>query len=62
MVTEPLNDPQYWRRRAEETRRMAAEMKDGAAKDTLREIAQSYDNLAALAERITLIDAKAGPQ
>jgi hypothetical protein len=55
MVTEPFNDPQYWRSRARDARRLAEDMKDGFTRDALREIAQSYEALAQLAERGTIV-------
>jgi len=43
-----INDPAYWRERAEEARRIAEQLADAAAKQTMLEIANSYDNLAVL--------------
>ena len=45
-----INDPAYWRERADETRRVAGQMADAFAKQTLLDIARYYDNLAALTE------------
>jgi hypothetical protein len=45
-----LNSPAHWRKRAEETRRLANQLSDPVAKQTVMEIAQSYDELAAMAE------------
>src|SRR5262245_11816915 len=44
-----LRDPQYWQRRAEETRRIAAGMSDGKTKETMLDIANKYDVIARLA-------------
>ena len=45
----PINDPEYWRERADEARRIAEQLADAFSKQTMLEIAKSYDNLAALA-------------
>jgi hypothetical protein len=45
-----INDPVYWRERAKEARGMAEELTDAFAKQTMLDIARSYDNLAALTE------------
>jgi hypothetical protein len=45
-----INDPGYWRERAREALRIAEELADAVAKQTMLEIARSYDNLAVLAE------------
>jgi hypothetical protein len=45
-----IDDPAYWRRRADEARRVADEVGDPVAKQTMLEIAISYEQLAALAE------------
>jgi hypothetical protein len=44
-----LNAPEYWRQRAEETRRLADQMQDPEVKRTLHDIAASYEQLAVLA-------------
>ena len=44
----PINDPEYWRERAEEARRIADELVDAVDKQTMLEIAASYENLVAL--------------
>ena len=49
-----INDPAYWRERAREARRIADELADAVAKQTMIEIALSYDNLAVLAEAGTV--------
>ena len=48
MTRSPINDPAYWRRRAEEARCMAQQLDDPIAKQAMLEIARSYENLAAL--------------
>lgn len=45
-----LNSPAHWRKRAEETRRLANRLVDPTAKQTVMEIAQSYEQLAVMAE------------
>ena len=45
-----INNPAYWRERADEVRRMAEQLADAFPKQTLLDIALSYDNLAALTE------------
>jgi hypothetical protein len=46
-----MDDPAYWRKHAEEARRMADQLRDDVvAQQTLRDIAASYDELAKLAE------------
>jgi hypothetical protein len=46
----PINDPAYWRERAEEARRIAEQLADAVAKDMMLDIARSYDNLAKIGE------------
>ena len=50
MKQRPINDSAQWRERAQEARRMAEQLADAVAKQTMLEIAQSYDNLAAITE------------
>jgi hypothetical protein len=50
MTASPINDPAYWRQRAEEARRIADQLDDPLAKRTLLEIARSYERLSALTE------------
>jgi hypothetical protein len=50
MTTSPINDPAYWRQRAEEARRTADQLHDPLAKKTLLEIARSYEQLSILTE------------
>jgi hypothetical protein len=45
-----LNDPAHWRRRAQETRSIADKLDDPIAKQTMLEIAQHYEQIAAIAE------------
>ena len=45
------DNPAHWQRRAEEARRIADQLDDPIAKKTMREIALSYERLAALAEK-----------
>jgi hypothetical protein len=48
-----LEDPDYWRRRAEEARTIAEQMENPEAKQTMLEIAAGYDRMAQrAAERI----------
>src|SRR5215470_10639539 len=46
----PINDPAYWRERAEEARRIAEQLVDAVAKDMMLDIARSFDSLAKIAE------------
>ena len=48
MKQPPINDPAYWRERAQEARRIAGQSADAVAKQTMLEIARSYDNLAVI--------------
>jgi len=52
MPTEPhrVDDPEYWRLIAKNTRALATETKDQSAKKILEDVAASYERLAALAE------------
>ena len=45
------DDPAHWQQRAEEARRIADQLDDLTAKNTMRDIALSYERLAALAEK-----------
>jgi hypothetical protein len=44
-----VNDPAYWRQRAEEARTIAGQLSDLVAQQAMLEIANSYEALAALA-------------
>jgi hypothetical protein len=46
MSQEPVNDPQYWRDRAEQARSRAEHTKDSRSKRALQGIADFYDRLA----------------
>jgi hypothetical protein len=46
-----FNDPAHWRQRAQEARGIADQLDDPAAKRAMLEIAQSYEQLAAIAEK-----------
>jgi hypothetical protein len=54
MPTPTLNDPAHWRRRAEETRSIAAQLDDPAAKKAMLEIAEQYERIAAIAQTRTV--------
>jgi len=45
------DDPEHWRRRAKEAQRIADQLDDPVAKETMRDIARSYEHLATLAEK-----------
>ena len=50
MKQPPINDPAYWRERALEARRIAGQLADVVAKQTMLDIAHSYETLAKIAE------------
>jgi hypothetical protein len=50
MPASSINDPEHWRARAEEMRRLAEDMKDAATKEMMLHIARDYENLAVRAE------------
>ncbi len=45
-----INDPEHWRGRADEMRRLAEDVKDAATKEMMRRRARDYAKLAARAE------------
>ena len=45
-----LNDPKHWQERAKEARHVADQLNDPLARQTMLEIALSYDGLAIRAE------------
>ena len=47
----PVNDPAYWRKRAEETRALADEMTDVLAKIRMLKLVRDYEELAIRAEK-----------
>jgi hypothetical protein len=51
-----LNDPAHWRQRAQEARSIADQLDDPAAKQTMLEIAQQYEQLANVAETRRVAD------
>jgi hypothetical protein len=50
MATSFINDPEHWRKRAEEARILANQMNDETSKQTMLKIAADYDRLAERAE------------
>jgi hypothetical protein len=48
------NNPEYWRKRAEEARAIAVQMLDAHTKSIMLGIAQNYEKLAARAEQRAL--------
>jgi hypothetical protein len=50
MPASSINDPEHWRARAEEMRRLAEDLKDAATKEMMLRIARDYENLAVRAE------------
>ena len=51
MAKVPINDPKYWRDRAEETRTRAEQMHDPNSRRRMLRIAEDYEELAKRAER-----------
>ena len=47
----PIEDPQFWRLRAEEVRTMAREMKSGETRAIMLRIAASYERIAKIVEQ-----------
>ena len=50
-----LNDPAYWRARAEEARQYAETFTDEGAHRSMLTVVEIYENLAKLAEKILLV-------
>jgi hypothetical protein len=46
-----FDDPEHWRQRAEQSRRLADQMNDAISKETMLTIAKDYDRLAERAEQ-----------
>jgi hypothetical protein len=51
--TRMIDDPSHWRQRAQEARAEADKLGDASMKQTMLEIAASYERLAEIAERRT---------
>jgi hypothetical protein len=51
MSTNPLNDPKYWRQRADATRAKAALLAEERAKEKLMRVVHEYERLAERAEQ-----------
>jgi hypothetical protein len=47
-VSSEITDPAYWRQRAEEARRLAEQLSDPVAQQTLEDIAANCEQLAEL--------------
>jgi hypothetical protein len=56
MVNATNHDPKHWRQLAQEARAAADRLDDAAAKRTMLEIAESYQELAEIAENRTCPD------
>ena len=50
MPASSINDPEHWRARAEEMRRLAEDINDAATKQMMLRIARDYENLAVRAK------------
>jgi hypothetical protein len=51
MVQDPLNNPSYWRSRAEEARTIAEAIRSALPRSIMLRIAEDYDRLARMAEQ-----------
>jgi len=51
MPENKLDNPEYWRFRAEEVRTIAEDMKDGEPKTIMLRIAEDYERIAKLVEQ-----------
>ena len=51
MAKVPINDPKYWRERAEEARTGADQLTDPDSKRRMRRVADDYEELARRAEK-----------
>ena len=51
MIINPKDDPEHWRERAREVRARALELGHHEARDTMLDVAKSYDKLAERAEK-----------
>ena len=51
MPTNKLDNPEYWRYRAEEVRSIADEMRHGEPKAIMLRIAEDYERIARLVEQ-----------
>ena len=49
-MTVPVNDPKYWRERAEKTRNHAKQMSDPEPRKAMLKVAEDYEKLAKRAE------------
>jgi hypothetical protein len=52
MAKSPIDDPEHWRRRAEEARTLAERMKDETSRQIMLQLAADYDRLAADYDRL----------
>jgi len=57
-----LRDVEYWRKRAEEARTMAEEMKDAKTRELMRGIAASYEQIAKSYETIADYEKRHGKE
>lgn len=55
------NDPNHWRTRAEEARRVAENLTDAQARKHMTACAEAYERLAVLAEQRALYDKQSRP-